>query len=150
MTPRALEAEENDMRFMVFVKANADSEAGVMPSDELLVAMGRFNEELVKAGVMLDGGGLHPSKRGARVRFGDGAPTVIDGPFPETKELVAGYWLLECKSWDEVIAWMKRVPNTDGKHGEIEIRQLFELSDFDMSAEAKQVHDDVQSKLQER
>jgi hypothetical protein len=119
------------MRFMVMVKANKDSEAGVMPSAQLLADMGAFNEELVKAGVMLAGEGLHPSSKGARVRFSGRQRTVIDGPFAETKELVAGFWLLQAKSLDEAIAWMKRCPNPfeDGE-SEIEIRQIFEAEDF--------------------
>src|SRR4051794_41356368 len=98
------------MRFIVLVKANKDSEAGVLPSKEILTEMGKFNEELVKAGVMLAGEGLHPSSRGARVRFSGGKRTVIDGPFAETKELVAGFWLWQCKSRDEAIEWLKRAP----------------------------------------
>lgn len=118
------------MRFMVIVKANKDSEAGVMPSEELLTEMGKFNEELAKAGVLLAGEGLHPSCKGARVRFSGGKRTVIDGPFAETKELVAGYWLWQCKSLEEAIEWAKRCPNPTGEAGEIEIRQVFEAEDF--------------------
>jgi hypothetical protein len=118
------------MRFMVIVKANKDSEAGVMPSEELLTEMGKFNEELAKAGVMLAGEGLHPSSKGARVRFSGGKRTVIDGPFAETKELVAGYWLWQCRSLEEAIEWAKRCPNPTGETGEIEIRQVFEAEDF--------------------
>ncbi|MGB2711373.1 MAG: YciI family protein [Conexibacter sp.] len=116
------------MRFMVIVKASPESEAGVMPSTELLAEMGKFNEELVKAGVMLAGEGLHPSSKGARVRFSGKERTVIDGPFAETKELVAGFWLLETKSLDEAIEWIKRAPFDGGT--EIEIRQVFETDDF--------------------
>ena len=115
------------MRFMVLVKANEESEAGVLPGAELLEAMGKFNEELVKAGVMLAGEGLQASSKGARVRFSGGKKTVIDGPFAETKELVAGYWLWQCKSLDEAIAWLKRAPFEDT---EVEIRQVFEAEDF--------------------
>jgi hypothetical protein len=122
---------------MVMVKATKDSEAGVMPSEELLEAMGKFNEEMVKAGVMLDGNGLQSSSKGARVRFAAGKlgetgnkRTVIDGPFAETKELVAGYWILQCKSLAEAIEWIKRCPNPHDEESEIEIRQLFELDDF--------------------
>jgi hypothetical protein len=115
---------------MVMVKATKDSEAGVMPSEELLEAMGKFNEEMVKAGVMLDGNGLQPSSKGARVRFSGDKRTVIDGPFAETKELVAGYWILQVKSKAEAIEWIKRCPNPHNEDGEIEIRQLFELDDF--------------------
>jgi hypothetical protein len=115
------------MRFMVLVKANKDSEAGVLPSEKELTAMGKFNEELVKAGVMLAGEGLHASSKGARVRFSGGKKTVIDGPFAETKELVAGYWLWQVKSKEEAIEWLKRAPFEDA---EVEIRQVFEAEDF--------------------
>jgi hypothetical protein len=115
------------MRFMVLVKANKDSEAGVMPSEQLLRDMGNFNEELVKAGVMLAGEGLHPSSKGARVRFSGGKQTVIDGPFAETNELVAGYWIWQCKSLGEAIEWLKRAPFDET---EVEIRQVFEAEDF--------------------
>ncbi|HET6231744.1 MAG TPA: YciI family protein [Longimicrobiaceae bacterium] len=118
------------MRFMVMVKATPDSEAGVMPSQELLTEMGQFNEELVKAGVMLAGEGLHPSSKGARVRFSGDKRTVIDGPFAETKELVAGFWLLQVKSKEEAIEWIKRCPNPMPGESEIEIRQVFEAEDF--------------------
>ena len=118
------------MRFMVIVKANKDTEAGVLPSEELLTAMTRYNEELVKAGVMLAGEGLQPSSKGARVRFSGSKRTVIDGPFAETKELVAGFWLFEVKSLDEAIEWVKRCPNPTGEESEIEIRQVFESGDF--------------------
>jgi hypothetical protein len=118
------------MRFMVIVKATEDSEAGVMPSVKLLTEMGRYNEELVKAGVMLAGEGLHPSSKGARVRFSGSNRTVIDGPFAETKELIAGFWLIQVNSREEAIEWVKRVPNPEGDDGEIEIRQIFEAADF--------------------
>jgi len=118
------------MRFLVMVKANADSEAGVMPSEEMLTQMTRFNEELVNAGVMLAGEGLHPSSRGARVKFSGNKRTVVDGPFAETKELIAGFWLMQCKSKEEVIEWVKRCPNPTGAESEIEIRQIFEADDF--------------------
>ncbi|MEO7432017.1 MAG: YciI family protein [Dokdonella sp.] len=119
------------MRFMVIVKASPDSEAGVMPSQKLLTEMGQFNEELVKAGVLLAGEGLHPSSKGARIRFSGAGRNVIEGPFAETKELVAGFWLLQVTSKAEVIEWMKRCPNPSG-HGdsEIEIRQVLEPADF--------------------
>lgn len=119
------------MRFMVIVKATKDTEAGVLPTTEQLAEMGAFNEELVKAGVMLAGEGLQPSSKGARVRFSGTKRTVIDGPFAETKELIAGFWLLQCKSKEEVVEWMKRCPNPmpDGE-SEIEIRQVFEEDDF--------------------
>jgi hypothetical protein len=118
------------MRFMVMVKATKDSEAGKLPSEEMLSAMARFNEELVKAGVMLDGNGLQSSAKGARVRFSGPRRSVIDGPFAETKELVAGYWILQCKSLAECVEWIKRCPNPHDEDSEIEIRQLFELEDF--------------------
>ncbi len=118
------------MRFIVMVKASKDSEAGKMPSEELLSAMAKFNEELVKAGVMLDGNGLHPSAKGARVRFAGNKRSVVDGPFAETKELVAGYWIIQAKNLAEAVEWMKRCPNPHEDDGEIEIRQLFELEDF--------------------
>jgi hypothetical protein len=116
------------MRFMVLVKANEDSEAGVMPTTEMLTAMGAYNEELAKAGVMLAGEGLHPSANGKRVRFDGEKRVVTDGPFPETKELLAGFWLWEAPSWDDALAWLKRAPFDGGT--EIEIRQVFEDADF--------------------
>ena len=118
------------MRFMLMIKSNRDTEAGVMPSQELLTEMGRFNEEMIKAGVMLAGEGLQPSSKGARVKFSGNRRTVIDGPFAEAKELVAGFWLIEVKSKEEAIEWVKRVPNPTGEEGEIEIRQIFETEDF--------------------
>src|SRR5215216_2511169 len=118
------------MRFMVIVKASKDSEAGKMPSEEMLGAMAKFNEELVKAGVMLDGNGLQPSSKGARIRFSGNNRTVIDGPFAETKELIAGYWIIQVKSKEEAIEWMKRCPNPYPHDGEIELRQVFEMEDF--------------------
>ena len=118
------------MRFMVMVKANEDSEAGVLPSQELLTEMGQFNEELVKAGVLLAAEGLQPSSKGARVKFSGEKRSVIDGPFAEAKELVAGFWLWQVKSKEEAIEWAKRIPNPTGEEGEIEIRQVFEAPDF--------------------
>lgn len=120
------------MRFMVIVKATKESEAGVMPSEKLLTEMGQFNEELVKAGVLLAGDGLHPTSKGARVHFSGNKRTVIDGPFAETKELIAGYWLWQCQSKEEAMAWAKRCPNPagDDNEGELEIRQVFEADDF--------------------
>ncbi len=119
------------MRFLVMVKATPDSEAGVMPSQKLMTEMGKFNEELVKAGVLLDAEGLQPSSKGARVRFSGNQRTVIDGPFAETKELVAGYWLMQVKSRQECIEWVKRCPNPfENGESEIEIRQVFEADDF--------------------
>jgi hypothetical protein len=121
------------MRFIAFVKATKASEAGQMPSEELLAAMAKFNEEMVKAGVMLDGNGLQPSSKGARVRFSGAKRTAIDGPFAETKELVAGYWIMQCKSLAEAVEWIRRCPNPHHEDSEIEIRQLFELEDFGAS-----------------
>ena len=119
------------MRVMVIIKATKHSEAGVMPSQQLLTDMGNFNEELVKAGVMKAGDGLHPSSKGARVRFSGDKRTVIDGPFAETKELIAGYWIWECKSLQEAIDWVKRCPNPHpGSENEVEIRQIFSPEDF--------------------
>jgi hypothetical protein len=118
------------MRFMVIVKATADSEAGVMPSEQLLAEMGQFNEQLVKAGVMQAGEGLHPSARGARVRFSGKDRRVTDGPFAETKELIAGFWLWKCASLQEAIDWVRRCPNPMPGESEIEIRQVFEADDF--------------------
>ena len=118
------------MRFMILIKASKDSEAGVLPSQQLLTEMGQFNEELVKAGVMLAGEGLQPSSKGARVKFAGAKRTVVDGPFAETKELIAGFWLWQVKSIDEAIEWVKRIPNPTGQEGEVEIRQVFEADDF--------------------
>jgi hypothetical protein len=118
------------MRVMAIVKATEDSEAGKMPSEELLTEMGKFNEELVNAGVMLAGEGLHPSSKGVRVSFGGDERTVVDGPFAETKELIAGYWLLQVRSMEEAVEWIKRCPNPHEEGGEIEIRQVFEAEDF--------------------
>jgi hypothetical protein len=120
------------MRFMVIVKATEDSEAGKLPDEEMLAKMARFNEELVKAGVMLAGDGLHPSSNGARIRFSGDKRTVIDGPFAETRELIAGFWMIQAKSREEVIEWMKRCPHPHpGTDTEIEIRQVYELEDFE-------------------
>ena len=118
------------MRVMVLVKADKKSEAGVLPDEKLLTEMGKFNEELVKAGIMLEGEGLHPSSKGARVRFSGNQRTVLDGPFAETKELVAGYWIWKVKSLQEAIDWVKRCPNPTGAEGEIEIRPIFEAGDL--------------------
>ena len=118
------------MRVMVIIKANKDSEAGVLPDEKLLTEMGKFNEELVQAGVMLAGEGLHPSSKGKRVKFSGDKRTVIDGPFAETKELIAGFWLWNVKSIEEAIDWVKRCPNPTGQEGEVEIRQIFEAADF--------------------
>jgi hypothetical protein len=121
---------EMPMRFMIIVKATKDSEAGVMPSEQLLTEMGKFNEELMKAGIMLAGDGLHPSSKGARVKFSGKLRTVVDGPFAETKELIAGFWLWKVNSKEEAIEWVKRCPNPHAGESEIEIRQVFEAEDF--------------------
>ena len=118
------------MRFMIIVKATKESEAGVMPSEQLLADMGKYNEELAKAGVMLAGEGLQPSSKGARVKFSGKKRTVIDGPFSETKELIAGFWLIQARSKEEAIEWVKRAPNPHEGESEIEIRQVFEAEDF--------------------
>jgi len=118
------------MRFMILVKADKTTEAGALPDEKLLAEMGKYNEEMAKAGVLLAGEGLHPSSKGARVRFSGAKRTVIDGPFTETKELIAGFWLIQVKSKEEAIEWVKRCPNPTGAEGELEIRQVFEASDF--------------------
>ena len=118
------------MRFMILIKADKDSEAGILPDEKLLTEMGKFNEELVNAGVLIAGDGLHPSSKGARVRFSGDKRIVIDGPFPETKELIAGYWIWQVGSKEEAIEWVKRCPNPMGGESEIEIRQVFEAEDF--------------------
>ena len=140
------------MRFMTIVKANEKSEAGVLPSQQLLTEMGKFNEELVNAGVLLGGEGLQPSSKGARVRFSGDERSVVDGPFTETKELVAGFWLIEVKSLDEAVEWMKRVPCEPGEEGEIEIRQVFERDDFgdEYSDEARERADRVWEQVKDR
>jgi len=118
------------MKFMIIVKADANTKAGAMPDQQLLTDMGKYNEELVKAGIMLAGEGLHPSSKGARVRFQGDKRTVVDGPFTETKELVAGFWIWRCKSKEDAIEWVKRCPNPTGVESEIEIRQIFDPEDF--------------------
>lgn len=118
------------MRFMIIIKADKNAEAGVMPDEKLFTEMGKFNEELVNAGIMLAGDGLQPSSKGARVKFSGDKRTVIDGPFPETKELIAGFWIWKVKSKEEAIEWVKRCPNPTGAESEIEIRQLFDMEDF--------------------
>ncbi|HEX5595490.1 MAG TPA: YciI family protein [Micromonosporaceae bacterium] len=118
------------MRVMVLIKATEQTEAGVLPSERLFTEMGKFNEELVKAGVILAGDGLKPSSKGVRVRFSDRGTTVVDGPFTETKELIAGYWIWQVKSMDEAIEWARRIPNPEGEHSEVEIRPVFEAEDF--------------------
>ena len=134
------------MRVMVIVKANKDSEAGVMPSEKILTEMGKFNEELVKAGVMLEGEGLHPSSKGKRVRFSKGKKTVLDGPFAETKELIAGFWVWQVKSIDDAIEWIKRSPFEDT---EIEIRPLFETEDFgaELTPELREQEDRLRAQV---
>jgi hypothetical protein len=137
------------MRFMVIVKATKDSEAGKMPSQELLGAMGKFNEELVKAGVMLAGEGLQASAKGARVKFSGNKRTVVDGPFAETKELIAGFWIWQCKSLEEAIEWVKRAPNPHEGESEIEIRQIFENEDFgeEFTPEMRQQEDRLRDEI---
>ena len=141
------------MRFMVLVKANESSEAGVLPEEKLLAEMGKYNEELVKAGVLLAAEGLQPSSKGARVRFSDSRRTVIDGPFAETKELVAGFWLIQVKSKEEAIEWVKRSPNPfPGKESEIEIRQVFEAEDFgaEFTPELREQEERIRAQVEER
>ncbi len=135
------------MRFMVLVKANKDSEASVMPTEKMLTDMGKFNEELVNAGVMLAGEGLHPSSKGTRVKFSGGKTSVIDGPFAETKELVAGYWLWRVKSKNEAIEWLKRAPFEDT---EVEIRQVFEAEDFgaEFTPELREQEDRLRAQIE--
>jgi len=139
------------MRFMVIVKASKDSEAGVMPSEQLLSEMMAFNEEIAKAGVMLSGEGLHPSSKGARIRYSGNKRTVIDGPFAETKELIAGFWMWQCKSLDEAIEWAKKIPNPHNEDGDIEIRQVFEAADFgeELTPELRQQEDRIRAQVAE-
>jgi len=139
------------MRFMVIVKADANSEAGVMPDEQLLSAMMKYNEELANAGVLLAGEGLHPSSKGARIKFSGTKRTVIDGPFTETKELIAGFWLLQVKSKEEAIEWVKRCPNPMLGDSEIELRQVFETSDFEHATpeiveQEKQLRESLESR----
>ena len=140
------------MRFMVLVKADKNTEAGVMPSEQLLTEMGRFNEELVKAGVMLAGEGLHPSSKGARVRFSGSKRTVIDGPFAEAKELIAGFWIWQVKSKEEAIEWAKRCPNPTGAESELEIRQVFEAEDFgaEFTPELREQEEKLRAQIETR
>jgi hypothetical protein len=137
------------MRFVVMVKATKDSEAGKMPDTRLLEEMGKFNEELVKAGIMLAGEGLHPSSKGVRVRFNGDTRTVIDGPFAETKELVAGFWIWQVKSLEEAIEWVKRCPNPHAGESEIEIRQVFEADDFGpaLTPELREAEERLRAKI---
>src|SRR5215212_564982 len=140
------------MRFMVMVKATRESEAGVMPSQELLTEMGKYNEELVKAGVMLAGEGLHPSSKGKRVRFAGKSRTVVDGPFAETKELIAGFWLWQVKSMDEAIEWLKRCPNPMPGESDVEIRPVFEAEDFgaEFTPEAREQEDRLRAQIEQQ
>jgi hypothetical protein len=140
------------MRFIVIVKATKDSEAGVMPSEQLLAEMGKFNEELANAGVMLAGEGLHPSSKGTRVTFKGQERIVTDGPFPETKELVAGYWIWQVKSKQEAIDWAKRCPNPHNDGGVIEIRQIFEAEDFgaELTPELREQEDRIRKQIEKR
>jgi len=141
------------MRFAVLVRATQQSEAGVMPSEQLLADMGRFNEELVKAGIMLAGEGLQPSSKGARVRFKNASRTVIDGPFAEAKELIAGFWIWQVKSLEEAIEWVKRCPNPfDGIESEIEIRQIFEAEDFgaEFTPELREQEERLRAQIDQR
>lgn len=136
------------MRVMVFIKADKDSEAGVMPSEQLLTEMGNFNEQLVNAGIMVSGEGLHPSSKGKRVRFTGDKRSVIDGPFAETKELIAGFWIWQVKSMEEAVEWVKRCPNPMGGECEVEIRPVFEMEDFgaEMTPELREQEDRLRAK----
>ncbi len=140
------------MRVMVLVKANEQSEAGVLPSQELLTQMTQYNEELVKAGIMLAGEGLHPSSKGARVKFSGGRTTVVDGPFTEAKELIAGFWLWQVKSMDEAIEWVKRVPTLENIESELEIRPVFEAEDFGeaLTPELRQTEERLRTQVAEQ
>ena len=140
------------MRVIVMVKASKESEAGVMPDEKMLTEMGKYNEELVKAGIMLAGEGLHPSSRGKRVRFSGTKRSVVDGPFAETKELVAGYWLWQVKSMDEAVEWLKKCPNPHNEDSEVEIRQVFEADDFgaeytpELRAQEQRLRDQIEAR----
>jgi hypothetical protein len=140
------------MRVMVMVKANEESEEGVMPSTELLSAMGKYNEELVKAGIMLDGEGLHPSSKGVRIQFAGDQRSVVDGPFTETKELIAGYWVWQVRDMDEAIEWAKRCPNPTGAESTLEIRPVFEAEDFgdNYTPELREQEERLRSQIEER
>ena len=140
------------MRVMVMVKANEESEAGVMPSTEMLSAMGKYNEELVKAGIMLDGEGLHPSSNGVRIQFAGDQRSVVDGPFTETKELIAGYWVWQVRDMDEAIEWAKRCPNPPGSESTLEIRPVFEADDFgdNLTPELREQEERIRSQIEER
>jgi hypothetical protein len=140
------------MRVLVLIKANKDTEAGVMPSEKLLADMGKYNEELVKAGIMLDGEGLHPSSKGKRVKFSGAKRTVIDGPFAETKELIAGFWMWRVKSMDEAIEWIKRCPNPTGEEAVIELRPVFEAEDFgaEFTPELRQQEERLRAQIEKQ
>jgi hypothetical protein len=140
------------MRFMVLIKATDESEAGVMPSERLLTEMGAFNEKLVNAGVLLAGEGLHSSAKGSRVKFSASGTTVIDGPFTETKELIAGFWILDVRSKEEAIEWVRQIPNPDGTESEVEIRQVFSADDFgdNLTPELRQAENDLRKRVAER
>ena len=140
------------MKFMIIMKANKNTEAGVMPSERVLTEMGNFNEELVNAGIMLAGEGLHPSSKGARVKFSAGKPTVTDGPFAEAKELIAGFWMWEVKSREEAIEWVKRIPNPDQDEFEVEIRQVFAAEDFgaEFTPEAREQEERLRARLESK
>ena len=140
------------MRVMVMVKANEDTEAGSPPDTQMLTEMGKYNEELVKAGIMLDGEGLHPSSRGARIQFSGDQRSVVDGPFAETKELIAGYWIWQVRDMDEAIEWAKRCPNPTGEESVLEIRPVFELDDFgdNMTPVVREREERLRSQLEER
>lgn len=140
------------MRCMILIKANRDTEAGVMPSEQLLTEMGRYNEELVKAGIMLAGEGLHPSSRGARVNFSGDSRSVVDGPFAETKELVCGFWIWQVRDLDEAIEWVKRCPNPTGEDSQIEIRPVFEAEDFgaEFTPELREQEDRLREQIAQR
>jgi len=137
---------------MIIIKANKDTEAGVLPDEKLLTEMGQYNEELVKAGLMLAGEGLHPSSKGVRVKFSGGKRTVIDGPFTETKELIAGFWLWQVRSMGEAIEWVKRCPNPTGTEAEIEIRQVFEAEDFgpEFTSELREQEDRLRAQIKKQ
>jgi hypothetical protein len=138
------------MKFMVIVKASNDSEAGILPSEELLTEMTAYNEELVNAGIMLAGEGLQSSAKGRRVKFSGTSRTVTDGPFAETKELIAGFWIWQCKNMDEAVVWAKKCPNPTGREGELEIRQIFESEDFgeNLTPEVKQKEEELRARME--
>jgi hypothetical protein len=140
------------MRIMVIIKASADSEAGKLPSQELLTAMGKYNEELVKAGIMLDGEGLKSSRYGKRIEFQGDTAKVVDGPFAATQEVVAGFWMWQVKSMEEAVAWARRIPNTDGAHGQVELRPVFEADDFGevLTPELREQEDKLRAELEKK